>query len=173
MFDFWWKPFPLFDVWLWWWSPSPPAIRRLRGDRADACADLHAADFAYSWSGEEVARLILDPSTISLGALDSITGALRGFVIVRVAADEAEVLTITVSAAWRGRGIGRALLLDAMRQASEMGVRAMFLEVDEGNAPALALYGRLGFVQVGERPGYSRRKDGSRALAVVMRKDLA
>ena len=38
---------------------------------------------------------------------------------------------------------------------------------------ALALYRRLGFVKVGERPGYYRRKDGSRALAVVMRRDLS
>jgi len=173
MFDFWWRPFPLFDVWLWWWSPSPPSIGLLRGDKAGACADLHAADFAYPWSEDEIARLVVDASTISLGAFDPITGAVRGFGIVRRAADEAEVLTLAVANPWRGRGIGRALLLDAMRQASEMGVRAMFLEVDEANAAALALYRRLGFVQVGERPGYSRRKDGTRALAIVMRKDLA
>jgi ribosomal-protein-alanine N-acetyltransferase len=48
----------------------------------------------------------------------------------------------------------------------------MFLEVAKDNAPALALYGRFGFVKVGERAGYYRRADGARATAVVMRKSL-
>ena len=48
----------------------------------------------------------------------------------------------------------------------------MFLEVAKDNAPALALYERFGFVQVGERAGYYRRADGSRATAIVMRKSL-
>jgi len=172
MFDDWFRPFPPFDVWFWWWAPSPPSIRRLRGDKARACAEIHAADFAYPWSEDEMARLIVDPSTIPLGALDPVTGALRGFAIVRLAADEAEILTIAVAAWWRKRGVGRAILLDATRRAAAAGARAMFLEVDEANAAALALYRRLGFVQVGERPGYSRRKDGSRARALVLRRDL-
>ena len=59
-----------------------------------------------------------------------------------------------------------------LRQASNAGARTMFLEVDKDNAPALALYGRLGFVKVGERPGYYRRSDGMRAPALIMRKAL-
>ena len=48
----------------------------------------------------------------------------------------------------------------------------MFLEVATDNAPALALYERFGFVKVGERPGYYRRADETRATAVAMRKSL-
>jgi ribosomal-protein-alanine N-acetyltransferase len=48
----------------------------------------------------------------------------------------------------------------------------MFLEVAEDNAPALTLYERFGFVKVGERAGYYRRADGTRATALVMRKLL-
>ncbi|RBP02681.1 ribosomal-protein-alanine N-acetyltransferase [Roseiarcus fermentans] len=169
IFGFWWRPFPIFGFW---WGPSPPVIRRLRSDKAEACAALHAEGFAHPWSEEEVARLIADPSTISMAALDPIYGTVRGFAIVRLAADESEVLTIAVAASWRGWGIGRAILSDVLRQAADAGARAMFLEVAEDNAAALTLYRRLGFVQVGERPGYYRRKDGSRALALVMRRGL-
>jgi ribosomal-protein-alanine N-acetyltransferase len=126
----------------------PPVIRLLRPDRSQACARLGAA------------------------ALDPVSGRLRGFVLSRLAADEAEILTIAVDAAHQGRGVGRALLSENLRQVANAGAKAMFLEVAKDNAPALALYDRFGFVKVGERAGYYRRADGTRATAVVMRKLL-
>ena len=97
---------------------------------------------------------------------------MRGFVLSRLAADEAEILTIAVDAAYQGRGVGRALLSENLRQAANAGAKTMFLEVAKDNAPALALYDRFGFVKVGERVGYYRRADRTRAAAVVMRKSL-
>ena len=152
---------------------KPPVIRPLRADKAAGCARLHAADFAHPWSAEEIAAVIARPTTLAAAALDPASGALRGFVLARLAADEAEILTIAVEAAARGRGVGRSLLVETLRQAVNAGARAIFLEVDERNSSALALYQRLGFVKVGERAGYYRRRDGSRASAAVMRKSLA
>jgi [ribosomal protein S18]-alanine N-acetyltransferase len=151
---------------------SPPVIRPLRVGKAEECARLHASAFAHPWSVEEIAGLIAGRSTVAAAALDPATGRLRGFVLSRIAADEAEILTVTVDSAVRGAGVGRALLRENLRQAANAGARAMFLEVDAENAAALALYRRLGFVTVGERPGYSRRRDGSRATALVMRKAI-
>jgi ribosomal-protein-alanine N-acetyltransferase len=151
----------------------PAVIRPLRPEKAEDCARLHAAGFAYPWSAEEVAALIASPSTLAAAALDPVNGRLRGFVLSRLAADEAEILTIAVETASRGKGVGRALLKENLRQVENAGAKAMFLEVDRDNVAALALYKRLGFVDVGERPGYYRRKDGARAAAVVMRKGLA
>jgi [ribosomal protein S18]-alanine N-acetyltransferase len=68
--------------------------------------------------------------------------------------------------------VGRALLSENMRQAANAGANVMFLEVAKDNAAALALYERFGFVEVGERSGYYRRADGTRATAIVMRKVL-
>ena len=153
--------------------PLLPVIRPLRGDSAEACARLYAADFAHPWSAEEIARLVAEASSLTAAALDPASGGLRGFVIARLAADEAEILTIAVDGGWRGKGVGRALVSEILRQAAYSGARSIFLEVDEGNAAALALYRRLGFTKIGERPGYYRRKDGSRALAVVMRRGLS
>jgi [ribosomal protein S18]-alanine N-acetyltransferase len=152
---------------------SFPVIRPLRVDKAEDCERLHGLSFAHPWSAEEVAALISSPSTLAAAALDPANGRLRGFVLARVAADEAEILTIAVDPTVRGKGVGRALLAENLRQAARAGARAMFLEVDQDNAQALALYGRLGFVRVGERNGYYRRKDGQRATAVVMRKALS
>jgi len=151
---------------------SPPVIRPLRPDKAEACARLHAQGFAHPWSKGEVADLIASPSTLAAAALDPVDGRLRGFILSRLAADEAEILTIAVEAASQGRGVGRALLSENLRQAANAGARTMFLEVDRDNAPAVALYQRLGFVKVGERLGYYRRNDGTQVPAVIMRKAL-
>ena len=98
---------------------------------------------------------------------------MRGFAISRLAADEAEILTIAVDSAWRGRGVGRDLMREHLSRATLSGARAMFLEVDQDNAAAIALYTRFGFLKVGRREGYYRRPDGKSATALVMRKDLA
>ena len=150
----------------------PPVIRPLRPDKAADCARLHAADFAHPWSADEMASLIARSTTLAAAALDPASGRLRGFVLSRLAADEAEILTIAVEPAWRGKGVGRALLAENLRQVANAGGKTMFLEVDEANASAHALYARFGFIKVGERVGYYRRKDGSRATAVVMRKGI-
>jgi [ribosomal protein S18]-alanine N-acetyltransferase len=151
----------------------PPVVRLLRPDRAAECARLHGESFAHPWSSAELAALIASSSTVGAAALDSVNRRLRGFILSRLAADEAEILTIAVDAAYQGKGVGRALLSENLRQAANAGARAMFLEVAKDNEPALALYHRFGFAKVGERAGYYRRADGTRAAAVVMRKALA
>jgi ribosomal protein S18 acetylase RimI-like enzyme len=85
---------------------SPPVIRPLRPDKAEACARLHAKGFAHPWSAQEVAALIASASTLAAAALDPANGRLRGFVLSRLAVDEAEILTIAVEAASRGKGEG-------------------------------------------------------------------
>jgi ribosomal-protein-alanine N-acetyltransferase len=107
-----------------------------------------------------------------LAALDPVEATLRGFVLSRAAADEAEILTIAVDPALRKGGVGRDLLRAHLGQAAAAGARRLFLEVDADNAAALALYARFQFVKVGERKGYYKRPDGKAATALVMRRDL-
>jgi [ribosomal protein S18]-alanine N-acetyltransferase len=92
-----------------------------------------------------------------------------GLILARVAAEEAEILTLAVAPAARRQGQGVALLAGAMTVARIRGAEAMFLEVAAGNAAALALYGGFGFTEVGRRRRYY--PDGSDAL--VLRRDLA
>ena len=152
---------------------APPAIRPFRPDKAEDCARLHAG------ASPIPGRARNSPSCWRAlrrsARRRSIPGSarLRGFVVSRLAADEAEILTVAVETAARGSGVGRALIGEHLKQAANAGAKAIFLEVDEHNAPALALYRRHGFARVGERAGYYRRPDGASAKAIVMRKDLA
>jgi [ribosomal protein S18]-alanine N-acetyltransferase len=148
-------------------------MRALRSDKAEQCAAIHASSFAHSWSTAEFESLLSSKAAVGSAALDSSADALRGFALSRIAADEAEILTIAVHGAFRNRGIGRALLTDNLSRLVAAHVQSLFLEVERANLPAIALYARMGFREVGQRRGYYQKQDGSTAAALVLRKDLA
>ena len=77
-----------------------------------------------------------------------------GFVLARLAAGEAEIFTVAVARAHRRQGIGWRLMDAVLRELHAQRAEALFLEVDEANLAALALYRRLGFHEVGKRPRY-------------------
>jgi ribosomal-protein-alanine N-acetyltransferase len=92
----------------------------------------------------------------------------RGFVLARVAADEAEILTLAVAADARRQGHGASLLAHAMAAAAARGAAAMFLEVAATNEAARALYTAAGFGEAGRRARYYA--DGGDAL--ILRRTL-
>jgi ribosomal-protein-alanine N-acetyltransferase len=154
------------------WRRPLPTIRRLDEAWAPVCAAIHGTAFARPWSRDEVEQLIRQREVVSDAALTGRGKTLLGFVMSRIAPPEAEILTIAVDPAQRGRGIGRALLSHHLSRLAASGINQVFLEVDEGNGPALKLYKRLGFQKVGQRPGYYAMKDGTRATALIMRADI-
>jgi len=94
-----------------------------------------------------------------------------GFALVRVVADEAELLLLAVACAARRRGTGAALLETAARAAAAAGAAIMHLEVREDN-PAVHLYAACGFARVGVRRAYYRGADGRARDAHSFRRDL-
>ena len=77
-----------------------------------------------------------------------------GVVLARVAADEAEILTLAVAPGARRQGRARALLSAAMARAAAAGALSMALEVGAANTAAQALYRAAGFTPVGRRTRY-------------------
>ena len=137
---------------------------------APGCAAIHAVSFARGWSVLEFESLFSDQAVIAHAALRS--GSIEGFSLCRIAADEAELLSIAVAASTRRNGIARRLMqaqLDALRREP---LRALFLEVDEGNGAARALYGRFGFQEAGRRKGYYAGKGSAPADALILRLPL-
>ncbi len=123
---------------------------------AGLMAALHSSCFARAWDEAAMAQFIAGPDTLCLIAsvIDNSVAAPAGFLIARKAADEAEILTLGVVPASRRMGLGRALLQTAITTLRATGAKRLFLEVEEGNGAAVALYRSLGAVAVGRRPGY-------------------
>lgn len=138
---------------------------------ADVLAKLHAAGFYRGWPREEFETFLRDADTPVYIAADS-KRRVAGFMIVRLAADEAELITVAVDPKWRGKGIGRALLRAGFNDLLMSRARRMFLEVAEDNAAAVHLYRTEGFREVGRREGYYARAAGAPATALVMARDL-
>jgi ribosomal-protein-alanine N-acetyltransferase len=150
---------------------SQPALSEAGPRDAAAIAALHGASFQRGWSEHELEQLLTDRNVIAHRA--TINRALAGFILSRIAADEAEILSIAVAPARRSKGLARTLLELHMRRLLGLGVRTLFLEVDEDNAPAMRLYRRAGFRTIGCRPGYYQQGRDAACAALVLRRNLA
>ena len=136
---------------------------------ATALAEVHARAFDAPWSAADILRFAEDPGGFALAAEGA--DELVGFILCRVMAGEAEVLTLAVRPAQRRRGIARALV-DAAALLASQTASAMFLEVADDNPAAVALYAQAGFAAVGRRAGYYARPGAPAADAIVMRRTL-
>jgi ribosomal-protein-alanine N-acetyltransferase len=138
-------------------------------------AALHAASFDEAWGEAALSEILAMPGAFALVVTacdDEQAPQLLGFVLARVAADEAEILSVAVDISHRAQGVGRKLMEAAAATAIASGAVSLFLEVADDNLSALALYERLGFVTVGLRPAYYAR-GATRVAARTMRMDLA
>lgn len=115
-------------------------------------AEIHAACFADRWAPKAIADLLATPNCFAFSNP-------HGFVMARVAAPEAEILTLAVQPAARRQGLGYTLIAQAAAHACSLGATEMFLEVGGNNAPARSLYQRHGFRPVAQRKGYYQDQD--------------
>ena len=140
---------------------------------AQLLAAMHRICFAEPWNEAAMASLLSLPGTIGLIAAedgDTAPGGTgpAGMVLWRVAADEAEILSICILPSWRRQGLGNRLLRAAIKEAMAAKAITMFLEVAASNSSGRALYQGLGFTEVGRRPRYYDNGDD----ALTMRLDL-
>lgn len=99
-----------------------------------------------------------DPTHLILAALIRADRAAReelaGLLAARIVLDELQIDNIVVASNLRGNGLGTYLLADAIKLARQLGCTTALLEVRSANLSALSLYYKLGFCEVGRRPGY-------------------
>lgn len=136
-----------------------------------AMAALHAASFTTPrpWSASEIAALLDSPLVFALH--DSAQDP-AGFLLGRVVAGEAELLTVAVATDRRRAGTGRRLVEAFLSEAVRRGAESAFLEVAELNIAARALYAACGFQPAGRRRAYYHRPDGGAEDALILVRSL-
>jgi ribosomal-protein-alanine N-acetyltransferase len=138
---------------------------------APSLARLHGASFHRGWGEGEFEDMLSQRNTLVHRL--RLRSKFIGFAVSRMAADEAEILSIAIAPGQRGRGLSRQLLLTHLGHLAGRGVRTVFLEVEENNQPARRLYDRAGFAIAGRRERYYREAGGEQLNALVMRRDLS
>ena len=153
------------------WGGGAAAVEPASLRDAPALAQIHGASFHRGWGEGEFENMLSERNTLvhrlRMGR------KVIGFSVSRIAADEAEILSIAVAQSHRGRGLSNNLLLTHLGHLAGRGVRTVFLEVEENNQPARRLYKRAGFAVAGRRERYYRQASGEPLNALLMRRDLS
>ena len=126
----------------------------------DELSNLHKKCFPNkSWSADDFRDLKKSGCEIIVSQ--------NGFIVYRVAVDEAEIITIGVNPEMRRKGIASAMITIVEKTIKNQGVKKLFLEVAANNTPGQKLYENSGFNVVGLRPKYYDGVD-----AILMSKDI-
>ena len=138
----------------------------MTADHVSQVAQLERECFHDPWSEKSIASELNNPLSLWLVALDG--QQVAGYVGSQSVMGEADMMNIAVSAKFRRMGIAQELVQRLVMALREKDVCSLTLEVRASNEPAKALYGKLGFEQVGRRPNYYRNPKED---ALILRKE--
>lgn len=144
-------------------------IRQMQAYDLDQAAALEAQNFSRPWSREAFADALEKEYYRYLVAVDEETRRVIGMCGMIRTCGEGGITNVVVSGDVRNQGIGYRMLTELMQRAEKEGVKEYTLEVRKSNAPAIALYRKLGFVEEGIRPAFY---DMPAEDAVIMRRRL-
>ena len=141
-------------------------IVRMSISDVPAVAELERKCFSDPWSERSVAAELENPLSLWLVALLGRT--VVGYVGSQSVMEQADMMNIAVNPDYRRQGIAESLIERLVSELKDKQVSSLTLEVRASNAPAIALYRKLGFIQVGKRPNYYRNP---REDALILRKE--
>jgi len=146
-------------------------LRKATLTDAALLAEMHRQCFDDAWDGPAFQRLLERPGAFAFLAGEAATHS-QAFILIQVAADQAEILSLGTKWQARRKGLGRALVAAGAAEAFRLDARELFLEVAKDNAAALALYRAMRFQVCGLRTGYYRKPEASPVDAAVLRARL-
>ena len=141
-------------------------IIRMNEGHVKAVAELEKICFSDPWSENSVASELRNKLALWLVAEEE--GQVAGYIGSQTCGDESDVMNVAVHPDFRRRRIAEALVNCLTEELKRIGSRCLTLEVRASNVPAIALYEKLGFEEIGRRKNYYRnpREDG-----LIMRKE--
>ncbi len=115
-------------------------------------AQLDREYFSRPWSQDSWESELYN-TTVSLVVAETEEGFVLGYGVLGVILDEGCLEKLAVRKEFRRQGVAQAILGSFLRYGAEH-LAFLTLEVREDNAPAIALYAKNGFAEVGRRPNY-------------------
>ena len=141
-------------------------IIEMKAPHVPQVAALEKLCFSDPWSEESISGELNNRYSFWLVAEDD--GVVLGYIGSQISFPEADVMNVAVHPDSRRRGIAAILVEALVRHLRSMDCTSLTLEVRASNAPAIALYEKLGFALVGRRPNYYRHPKED---ALIMRKE--
>ncbi len=129
-------------------------------------AALEKVCFADPWSEKSIAGELCNPLSLWVVAMEGNT--LAGYIGSQSVMGESDMMNVAVDPAFRRCGIAQMLIEKLIAELTVKGNHSLTLEVRAGNAPAIALYQKMGFRQAGCRPNYYRNPKED---ALILRKE--
>jgi len=142
-------------------------IREMKIDDVPKIAELERVCFSDPWSEKSIASEL--NNRLSFWLVAEVDGEIAGYVGSQSVLDSADVMNIAVAPDHRRKGIGRLLIEKLISALEKRDIHFLLLEVRVSNFPAIALYEKLGFQQVGRRPKYYHNP---REDALILRKEF-
>lgn len=141
-------------------------IQKMTRFHLEQIAELEKICFSDPWSLPMLEPELSNPLSLWLVMVEG--EQVIGYVGSQAVLDAADMMNIAVHPSYRRQGIARLLVQELIAQLKQKNICSLALEVRASNAPAICLYEKLGFLQVGRRPGYYRNPKED---AFIMRKE--
>ena len=142
-------------------------ITNMTSEHVSQVAELEKLCFGTeAWSEKSVASELTNRLSLWLVALDG--ERVSGYVGSQSVLGESDMMNVAVHPDYRRQGIAEKLCLALVEALKEKGNHCLTLEVRASNAPAIGLYEKLGFTEVGRRPNYYRNPKED---ALILRKE--
>lgn len=153
-------------------DPNAVSLLWAYPEHARSIAAIHGALFDEAWTADSIKSLLGDAGATGFIATYEHPQNVIGFVLARMVADEAEILSVGVKEEFQRCGVGDRLIQAIERIMNRVDVEKIYLEVAVDNDAAIHLYRKLGYDEVGRREGYYRRPDGGFADALLLARNI-